>query len=252
MIPYFSLSQIQLGPISLAVWGLMASLGYLAGLLISLKEAERRNMDKELVWDGMFIALFSMILGSKIFYILFSSDPLNAAFLLVPGGFSLIGGMIFGLIAVFLYAKMKKADFWVFADVLTPGFAVALVLIRIGCFLSYEHVGGITALPWKEAYLDGAFRHPVSLYLILNNVVILLVIWYLKRRNIDKIKGAIFLSFITYYSISRFILDLTRCSDLSICEERFYGLTYTQLLMLAVFPLASCYLYKLLKNKIKL
>ena len=250
MIPYFSFSVVQFGPISLQVWGFFASLGILFALLISLDRARKRGIENAIIYDICLIALISMIAGAKLFYILFSPEAdISMAGIFARGGFSFFGGMAFSAAAVYSYLKYKKMDVLRIADILAPGFAFALIFIRIGCFLVYDHVGGVTDLPWGIAYLDGSIRHPVSLYLIFGNIVIFFIIWYLEKRKTILADGTIFFVFFTLYSVFRFMIDLARCSDLDVCELRYFGFTYTQLLLLAVFPVSVHIINKLKINK---
>lgn len=248
MIPYFTFSQIQLGPIYLQVWGIFTVLGFLGSLYLSLKEAKRKNIREDDVWNIMILALIGMIIGSKFFYDIFSGDfDLMRLAIFSGGGFSLIGGFLLGSLLVYFYARSKKTDIWLLADVLTPGLILALIFVRIGCFLVYEHVGGLTDLPWGSIYLDQSIRHPVSLYLLIGNVVIFSIIWYLRKRQPVMRDGSLFLTFISYYSISRFFLDFTRCDDLIVCDYRYFGLTCTQWILLISIPIILHFSKKIIK-----
>lgn len=250
MIPYFSFHVLQVGLISLQVWGFFASLGFLSALLVSLNRAGKRGVEKEIIYDILLIAFVAMMIGSKIFFLLFSAEPdFSVERLISSGGFSFLGGAIFSAMAILLYLKYKKMDILKIADVLTPGLVVSLIFIRIGCFLVYDHVGRITQFSWGIAYIDGSTRHPVSLYLILGNIVLFLIICYFEKRKKYYPAGVLFFIFTTIYSILRFFIDFARCSDLEICDSRYLGLTYTQLLLPVVFLVSVYYLNKLLKNK---
>jgi len=234
------------------MWGFFASLGVLFSLFISLVRAKKAGIDEEVIYNSFLIALIVMIAGAKIFYIIFSAArDISIDSLIYGGGFSFFGGAIFSAVTIYSYLKYKKLDVLKVADILTPGLAVALIFIRTGCFLVYDHVGSITDLPWSIAYSDGSWRHPASLYLLLGNVVIFCIIWYLEKRKSYFRAGAIFFVFLVLYSVFRFIFDFTRCADLGICESRYFDLTYTQLSLLAVFPVSVYYLYRLLSNKIQ-
>lgn len=250
MIPYFSMNVIQVGPISLQMWGFFASIGILFALFTFLKRAKKFGIEMEIVYDIFLVALIVMIIGSKLFYILFSSEPgISIGRFFSGGGFSFSGGMVSSAAAILFYLKLKKINVLKFADLLTPGLVISLIFIRIGCFLVYDHVGSATSLPWGIGYLDGSVRHPVSLYLMFGNIVIFFIIWYLEKRKTVLDGGVIFFIFLALYSIFRFSLDFTRCLDLSICEMRFFGFTYTQLLLLATFPVSVYLIYLLTINK---
>lgn len=247
MIPYFSVDNIQFGPIGIQTWGFFASLGVLFALLMSLKRANKAGVGEEIIYDIFLIGLVSMVIGAKIFNIVFSSEPdISVSRIFSGGGFSFFGGVISSAAAIFLYLKHKKADVLKIADVLMPGILIALISVRIGCFLVYDHIGSVTDLPWGIGYTDGTFRHPVALYLILANIVIFSIIWYLEKRDKLLPVGAMLFIFILLYSSLRLLLDFIRCSDLAICDSRYYGLTYVQLILIPAIPL-SLHIYRYLK-----
>lgn len=233
MIPGLYFSQLSLGFLNLQVWGLLVSLGFLSALLISLKEAEKKNINPEIIWNLMILALLGMAFGGKLFYIAFgliSSGDISFSF---NSGFSFVGGALLAGISVFLYLKLSRQDWKKISDLLVVGFIVSLIFARIGCLLISDHIGKITTLPWGMQYIDGTVRHPIALYHILFLSLILLIIKKLqKRKSAD---GFLFFSFLSLYSFFRFVTDSSRCSDLAICDAHFWGLTVTQWILAPIF-----------------
>lgn len=248
MIPYFSFNQIQIGPIILQVWGLMASLGFLAVLYLSLKEAKRGNIEGDRIWDILILTIVGMITGSKLLYVFFHSGESNSASALFSfSGFSSLGGIILASAAVILYAKFKKINIWKLADVLTPGLIAGIIVIRLGCFLVYDHLGKITNLPWAREYLDQTVRHPIALYYLASAIAIFSIICYLKKRSLKE--GTLFLVFALAYSFSAFIIDFFRCNDLDLCDKRVWELlTYSQLILSAAIPVLAYLLRKRIQS----
>lgn len=250
MIPYFSFQEISLNIITIQVWGLMASLGFLMALFFSLKEGKKKRIDEENLWDIMILSLIGIILGSRFFYILFNFEKFDSLIdifnIYKNGGFSLLGGMIIAIPLIYIYAKKKKINIYKLGDVLTPGIIISIIIIRLGCFLVYDHIGKITNLPWAQLYIDQSARHPVALYYIINNVVILGIICYLKKRSLND--GVLALSAALYYSISIFFLEFARCSDLPVCDSRFFNLTHNQWLLLFAIPFIVYFLKKRMKT----
>ena len=248
MIPYFTFTQIQLGTITIQVWGLMVSLGFLFALFLSLREIKKQNiqnLSRENIWDIMIIALAGMVVGGRALYVVFNFgefENLAEIFYLQNGGLSLIGGVAISAIVICAYAKIKKIDIWKLADVLIQGAIAAVIFARIGCFLIYDHIGKITNLPWGRLYIDETIRHPVILYHIISCIIILLIIRYFKSKRLKK--GALFLVGVFCYLVFRFSLDFLRCSDLAICDSRYLNLTYTQWILLAATPFVIYLLFK--------
>lgn len=245
MIPAIHFSQIGLGFITLQTWGLMAALGFLFGLIISLGEAKRKGYDREEVWNLMLVSLFSMFIGGKIFYILLTLIDSRKFIFEFGSGFSLIGGGISTVLSVFLYLKIKKQNWKFVFDLLTPGVVAALILVRCGCFLISDHIGGLTDFFWGMEYLDGTTRHPVALYHILFLSLILLAVKKLQGRKMAD--GFLFFYFLVLYSFFGFFADFSRCSDLAICDAHFWGMTATQWMLVPVFLFSLFEIKKLRK-----
>ncbi|MCK4892302.1 MAG: prolipoprotein diacylglyceryl transferase [Candidatus Pacebacteria bacterium] len=248
MIPYFTFQEINLGIITIQVWGLMAFLGFLVALFFSIKEGKRKGIGEESIWDIMIISLIGAITGSRIFYVIFNFEEFSSLAdvfnIYNNGGFSFLGGAIIVAVSIYTYSRIKKIDICKLGDVLVSGAILAIIITRLGCFFVYDHLGQITNLPWGRIYIDQTVRHPVALYHIISGVVILCLIQYFKKKHLKD--GILVLLFMFFYSFLRFLLDFTRCSDLPFCDSRYLNLTYTQWILLATAPFM---VYLLLKKR---
>ena len=233
MLPYLSFTEINIGALTLQVWGIFVVLGFIFALAISLKEARKIHLDEGIIWDVMIIALLGMVVGGRTFYVLSNPEKNIAALSDAHSGFSLAGGILLAGALSLVYLKNKKQDFKKIADLLTPGFISSLILVRIGCFLVNDHIGKITTLPWGVGFTDGTMRHPVALYEILFLVFLLGIIYRLKSKQ--KRAGFIFIVFAVAYAIFRLGADFLRCDDLSFCDLRIYGFTLTQWVLSGLF-----------------
>lgn len=229
----------------------MASVGFLFALFLLLKEAKKKNIEEDDVWNIMILSLIGMIAGSRIFYVISNFDEFEnlTEIFNLNEGFSFLGGALIAGMLVFFYTKYKKINIWKIADALIPGTIAAIIIVRIGCFLIYDHIGKITALPWGRLYIDETTRHPIILYYIINLLVIFFIICYLKKRQLPN--GLLFLYFAIYYLISGFLLDFLRCSDLDLCDARYVNLTYTQWLALTLMPFVIYLLINIKKHGTK-
>ena len=103
---------------------------------------------------------------------------------------------------------------------------------RIGCSLINDHQGAVTNLPWAILWPDQILRHPVAEYLALNGLIMFLVLWFL--RNKIKKPGYLFIIFLVWHSISRFLLDFTRVTDTSLADFQYRGLFVSQWISLFI------------------
>ncbi len=231
MIPFLSVGPIPLGPLTLQPWGLGVALGCLAMLGVSLREARRLSLGETIVWDALTLGLSAALIGARLFYAVFTAPDDPAALWDPHAGFTLAGGALVSLLAVFLYLRRTRQDIGRVLDALTPGLVLALLGARLGCFLISDHPGRVTGLPWGMEYLDGSVRHPVALYHLLFLGAIFLYVW--RRRLVRRPAGFLFLDFLALYAAGALGADFSRCDDLAFCEARFRGLTATQWLLMA-------------------
>jgi len=227
-MPYFSYLQINLGLVTLYTWGIFLGLAFFVGFFLFSKVAKKNLAQEKIFWLTIFI-LLAGIVSARLFYVIqfpyYFYHPMQV-FEFSNGGLTIYGGLVGGLIAGLFYIRKNKLDFWPLADILAPIIALGIFIVRIGCFLINDHQGAITNLFWAIEWPDGTFRHPVALYLSLNGLVIFWILLFLK----DKLKkpGQLFIIFLFYYSISRFILDFFRSSNTFLSDPRYLSLTISQ------------------------
>lgn len=241
-LPFTKITDIVIGPITLQAWGVMLALGLLVGLFVTLKEAERKKIKSDSVFDVFLWILVTSIVGSRLMYVLlfwrdFISAPLNV-FKIWEGGLVFYGGIFAALLAMWFYTRSKKISFVDLADTLTPGFAIGIFFGRLGCYLIGDHIGAPMKGDWFWGSVmtgDTVLRHEPSLYLSLNGLLMFLVLWHLRTR-LNK-RGAMAMAFFVWYGFSRFFLDFFRSSDLSLglSDPRFWGLTISQYVSVGLF-----------------
>ena len=268
MIPYFSYSQIQIGPLTLYPWGLFLGLAFLIGSWLVFRESAKKGIEpKKVFWLIISVFLGGMI-GSRLAFLLqfpqyYLVHP-SEVFRVWAGGLMFYGGFFGALIAGWLYwnkqnkgtpfllrpfqkGRSKKGvplaiSFLQIADAVTPALALGIFITRIGCSLINDHQGAITSLPWAIQWSDGTLRHPVAEYLALNGLLMFLVFWFLRNRL--KKPGQLFIVFLFWYSVSRFLLDFTRAIDMPLADPHYFGLFVSQWLGLFVIIGLTAFLIK--------
>lgn len=59
----------QVGDFAIRGYGLMAAIGFMAGIWIASKEADRLGVNKELIVDMAFYMVLAAIIGSRILHV---------------------------------------------------------------------------------------------------------------------------------------------------------------------------------------
>ena len=98
--------------IPIAFYGMIIGLGVIAGVLMAVREAKVTGQDPEIYWDFSLYAIFFCIVGSRIYYVIFSwdtyKDNLLEIFNLRHGGLAIYGTVIAAFITAFVYCRRKK------------------------------------------------------------------------------------------------------------------------------------------------
>lgn len=122
------------------------------------------------------------------------------------GGMVFYGGFIGGLLALLIYASIKKLNY---SDLflLTPILPLAHSVGRWGCIFA-GCCYGKESHGWWTIHLHGAERHPVQFY---ESSALLLLFVVLHFLSLKKINGAVqFLIYACGYALIRFSLEFLR------------------------------------------
>jgi len=239
-MPYFSYTHIQLGSLTLYTWGFFIGLAFVICYALFLKEAERNEIgQKTIFWLSLYLFI-GIILGSRLGYVLqfpnYYFSNILEIFKFNSGGLAFHGGLIGALIAGLICLKRNSSNFKLLflkiGDIIAPIVALGMFIGRIGCSLINDHQGAETNLPWGILWPDGIMRHSVAEYLALNALIMFFILWFL-RRKIKK-PGIIFIIFLIWNSVSRFLLDFTRAKDISLADVQYYGLFISQWVSLLI------------------
>ena len=248
------ITTISVGPLTIQVWGLLVALGMLAGLIYTLHEAKKKKLNTDNFIDLFILIFISSIIGSRLFYVAQNwNDYKNNLMSIISvneGGMVILGGVLFAVLAVLVYVKIKKLSFWKIADTIVPGFALGLGIGRIGCYLIGDHIGSRTDF-FLGSYYNGDLRHEPSLYLSINGFILFLVL-ILLAPFFRKKEAALTYVFIVWYALSRFLLDFTRATDIEgISDHRYLNLTISQWICAILFLVFTPLLIKkiLVKSK---
>jgi phosphatidylglycerol---prolipoprotein diacylglyceryl transferase len=130
--------------------------------------------------------------------------------LLLPGGKTIVGGLLGGWLAVEItkaIAGIRTRTGDLFAIPLCLGIAIG----RIGCFfagLPDDTYGTPTSLPWGVNFGDGIRRHPTQLY----EIAFLLALAYALHRWDQRPhrSGTLFRAFLAAYLAWRLLIDFLK------------------------------------------
>ena len=215
---------ISAGPITIYWYGLAYVVGALLTAVVMYRTQRRWGFDITIddLTSVVVGAVFGLIIGARLFYVVFYGDgyywahPLEI-FATNEGGMSFHGGLVGGILGGIIVCRMYKLDAWTVADLAVIGAPLALCLGRCANFVNGELWGKPTDLPWGVAFGGTAGdmpRHPSQLYeAFLEGIVLFCILQVLSRKKPLLPQGTFMGVFVMGYGIVRFLIEFVRVPD---------------------------------------
>ena len=230
---------IMIGNFGIALYGIVIGLGMILGLTLAAKVAKKTGNDPDVIWDLAAPLLIFGIMGARIYYVIFmwdyyKDDPIQILNLR-GGGLAIYGGIIAGVLTLYIYCKVKKQKFPLILDFVMYGLLVGQIMGRWGNFFNREVFGEYTdnllamRIPVsmvRERDISASIAahmaegtnyiqvHPTFLYEGMWNLAILIfLLLYLEHKKFD---GEIALLYFAGYGIGRALIESIRTDQLYI------------------------------------
>lgn len=239
-------------------YGVLIALGMLTGILIAKYTCKLKGISYDKLIDILIVVLPMAIIGARLYYILFEFEyyrnNLSEIFNIREGGLAIHGGVILGVLTAAIYIKIKKLEFFKYADAAAPSLIIAQAIGRWGNFFNQEAHGGpvssefISNFPkfiQKGMLIGGEYYHPTFLYESLWNVLVFIVLILILKKS--KKNGLAAFSYIGLYSIGRFFIEGMRTDSLMLGNFRIAQLVSLSGVLLWI--IALIYYFILKKNK---
>ncbi len=218
-------------------YGILIVTGALVGAWIATLEAKRRGIDTDHVWNALLLCLILGVIGARLYHVVSSPTGTNiglAYYMQNPmeilnfrqGGLGIYGAVAGGLLAILIYVRYTKLNFWMMVDIAIPGLFFGQAIGRWGNFFNQELYGYPTTLPWGIP-IDAAHRlplfadltkypvetthfHPTFLYESLWNLGSALLVLYIARRWSKAKPGDMLFLWGILYGLGRFLVEFQR------------------------------------------
>ena len=223
----------------IAYYGITIAIAMIVGISIALHEAKRTGQNQDTYLDLLMLTMLTSVVGARIYYVIFSwdnyKDNLGEILNIRNGGLAIYGGIIAGVITVFIYSKITKMKFLQIADTVCMGLAAGQIIRRWGNFFNREAFGEytnnllamqlpvsavreneITSAMWNHVVTIGGVEyiqvHPTFLYEGLWNLMVLLFLFWFRKRK--KFEGELFFCYLAGYGVGRFWIESLRTDQL--------------------------------------
>jgi prolipoprotein diacylglyceryl transferase len=209
----------EFGSFAIGWHGVLMFVGIVVGVVLTLRLAKKAGIAEDTIITGAICAVVLGLIGARLVHVIdswstYSNDPVKIlAF--HEGGLAWYGGLIGGILAVVIYARVKEFSLGRFADAAAPGVILGLSIGRIGCTLNGDAAGTETSLPWGLTYTHPdsfaplwVSTHPAPVYEILWILAVVGALLWLRGKI--RPDGSIFLVMLAAYSFGRFIISWAR------------------------------------------
>lgn len=232
-------NHITIFGFSIAFYGIIIGIGMLLGITLAARDAERRGIGEDTIYDFALLGIVFGVIGARLYYVFFQWDNYRGNLLeilnLRAGGLAIYGGVIGGILSLMFYCKRKKQNFLNLADSLILGVLVGQILGRWGNFFNAEAFGRYTdslfamqlrrdivnPIMINSALLQHLVRvngvdyiqvHPTFLYESVWNLCLLLfLLWYRPKKRFT---GEMFFLYLGGYGLGRVWIEGLRTDSL--------------------------------------
>jgi len=249
LIPYYEQPIFEFAGTKIQAWDLFVVGGFLTGVWVAARLSEKLRLDPKVILD---FAPWALVVGFSCAHLVhcFAYEPElireNPWFIFyIWSGLSSFGGFLGAAITLFVFFRVRKANFFEYSEPLAFGMVIAWFIARIGCFIAHDHKGVLSNFVLAVDFPGGA-RHDLGLYdaiLTLGIWIVISIFYYRRPRTRYGFNGGL-VCFL--YAFVRFFLDYLRATDISRSDRRYLDLTPAQY---GCFALALIGLYMIHRSR---
>lgn len=197
-------------------------------VIIFINKKYFKEISIDTICDLSFVLIITGLLGARLYYVILDAPYFFRHPFEIPmiwnGGISIQGAILGGIIGGYIYAKQNNMNFLKLADLFSFGLITGQIIGRWGNYFNSEAFGLPTELPWKLyipyqlrpiEYKNYEFFHPTFLYESILNLIILIILYLILRKNYETRKnGLLFFSYLILYSIARLLTETLRVDSI--------------------------------------
>lgn len=250
-------AEFNIGPLTLRWYGLLIAAAILIGVPLAQQLAKYRRVPPEMIADLVVWLVIAAIPSARLYYVAFQWDYYRQhpgqIMAIWQGGIAIHGAILGGMLAAFIFSRLRRVSFWQLADLVAPSLILGQTIGRWGNFFNSEAFGRPTDLPWKlyippaqrpPGYSSAEYFHPTFLYESLWNLGVFALLLFLFWRYPQVKKGTLFWVYAIAYSAGRFWIEGLRTDSLMLGPLRIAQVVSLVGVGLGVIALAWLYYLK--------
>lgn len=229
-------------------YGIIITIGLLLAFIWCFPKMKRFGLDLDRVIDVVIGGVIGGLIGARLYYVLLRWDEYagdwKRIFNFRGGGLAIYGGLIGAIAVGLIICRLRKVKVFPMLDIACVGFLIGQGVGRWGNFVNQEAFGKNTdslfamtggtiqqTIINEASYMDGEMYlngmgdmsaefavHPCFLYESVWCIIgFILLSFFIKHRKYD---GQMFLMYLTWYGLERFIVEGLRTDSLMIGNIR--------------------------------
>lgn len=214
-------------------YGMITALSLIIGFVVVYFIAKYRNEREEEVLNFAPFAIIFSILGARLLHVVvnwsyyFGYFPLTKSLINIinirNGGLAIQGAMLGGILTLIVFAKIRKLNFWLWADILITSFPLGQAIGRWGNYFNQEAFGRPTSLPWgifiepanrPYDYVSYEYFQPTFFYESIANLTLFIFLIFMHRfykNRPDRLPYGLVLSmYLGIYAVYRTFIEYYR------------------------------------------
>jgi len=209
-------------------YGILTAVALVVGFIAAYFLAKYRRQKADEILNFAPFAIIASILGARLLHVLvnwsyYSANP-SFIFAFRRGGLAIQGAMVGGILALIIFCRIRKLDFWLWADIAAPGLLLGQDLGRWGNFFNQEAFGRPIDLEWPVLYIAEANRpynyasyeyfHPTFFYESMANLILFIILFFMHRFYRNRPgrlpDGIILATYLGIYAVYRTFIEAYR------------------------------------------
>jgi phosphatidylglycerol:prolipoprotein diacylglycerol transferase len=218
---------LSFGNFEIRWYGILIAVALLIGIVVSYFLAKYRGERAEEVINFAPFSVIFGVIGARLLHVVvnwpYYSGHLSYIFAFRQGGLAIQGTMLGGVLALLVFCRIRKLNFWLWVDIVAPALVLGQAIGRWGNYFNQEAFGFPTSLSWgiyidpinrPVDYSNADYFHPTFFYEFVANLVLcglLLLLHRLYKRRHGKFpNGLIFVTYMGVYAVYRSIIEYYR------------------------------------------
>ena len=216
-------------------YGILIAIAFLIGIVLAVRQAPQFGLKGDDVIDILLWVIILSLVGARLYYVIFSWEDFSGNLLKIfqtrDGGLAFYGGVIGGVLGVFIGSKLKKINLMYLLDFFAVYLPLGQAIGRWGNFFNQEAFGTNTILPWGmfsegtyqhlanlgEGYAPLTPVHPTFLYESIANIIIFVILYHIRSKSKEsKETGRVTGFYFVLYGLVRFFVEGLRTDSLYI------------------------------------